>query len=506
MNQDVSDVIKALGEALKKPIPEALIKAWTQSATPTTGITAYDLEAPAKQLVPVLTPLRNEIPRVGGGVGTAVNWKAVTAINTNLLEIGVSEGNRGGVIAHTTTDNLAAYRGIGLEDNVTFEAEYAGQSFDDVKALAVMGLLNSMMIGEEIVLLGGNTSLALGTTPTPTLVGSATGGSLATAAAYSVICVAMAPAGYYSGSVSGGIRASVSRVSAGPLSNTDTYGGGSARKSANATVAVPTGAVGSITASVTPVNGAVGYAWFWAATAGSELLGAITTLNSVKITATATGTQTAASLPTADNSKNALVFDGLLTQIFTSGSNSYIKVMGNGTAGVGLALTSDSAGGIVEIDDALQSFWDNYRLSPDTIWLNSREQKDLTKKIMSAPSTAAQRFVFDVKQGNIMGGSLALSYLNKFGISAGNEYGQGKEIPFKIHPNMPPGTMMFTTKKLPYKLNNISNVVQVKTRRDYYQLEWPLISRKYEYGVYADEVLQNYFPPAFGVITNIGTG
>ena len=34
-------------------------------------------------------------------------------------------------------------------------------------------------------------------------------------------------------------------------------------------------------------------------------------------------------------------------------------------------------------------------------------------------------------------------------------------------------------------------------------IEWPLRTRKYEYGVYADELLQNYFPPAFGILKNI---
>jgi hypothetical protein len=44
------------------------------------------------------------------------------------------------------------------------------------------------------------------------------------------------------------------------------------------------------------------------------------------------------------------------------------------------------------------------------------------------------------------------------------------------------------------------------TRRDYYQIEWPVKARRYEYGVYFDGVLQNYFPPAFGILTNIGNG
>ncbi|MGH6851727.1 MAG: hypothetical protein ACREDJ_00710, partial [Methylocella sp.] len=74
------------------------------------------------------------------------------------------------------------------------------------------------------------------------------------------------------------------------------------------------------------------------------------------------------------------------------------------------------------------------------------------------------------------------------------------------HPNMPAGTILMTTKMLPYPLAGVGNVVQIRTRQDYYQIEWPLVTRKYEYGVYADEVLQNYFPPSLALITNIGNG
>lgn len=498
----MQEILSAIAKAQKAPLPEALLKSWVQSASATSGLTAYDLEAGAKHLFPDLTPLRNTTPRVGGGVGTAVNWRAVTGINTNLMEIGVSEGNRGGIMAHTTADYTAIYKGIGLEDNVTFEAEYAGRTFEDVYAEAARDLLTATMIAEERVILGGNTSLALGTTPTPALAASASGGTLATAT-YSVICVALSYNGYLTGSIANGIRANVVRTNAD--GSTDTYGGGAAQKSTNATIAV-TGPTGSITATCNAsnggVNGALGYAWFWGA-AGSEVLGAITTLNSVIITAAAAGTQTAASLPAADWSRNQLIFDGYLTQSFVPGSNAYILRMPTGTAGVGTWLTADGGGGITEFNTVLQAMWDNYKISPDEIWISSQTQKGLQKLIMTAGSSAAQRFVFNVEQGKITGGSIALSYLNPFGMPSAAGYGQGKEIPILIHPDMPPGTIWFRTKSLPYKLNNVPNVAQVKTRQEYYQLEWPLRSRKREYGVYADEVLQCYFPPSYAVITNL---
>jgi hypothetical protein len=89
------------------------------------------------------------------------------------------------------------------------------------------------------------------------------------------------------------------------------------------------------------------------------------------------------------------------------------------------------------------------------------------------------------------------SYLNKI---------TNTKVTIKVHPTMPPGTLFFQTSNgnMPYKLSGIDNIAQIRTRKEYYQMEWPLRTRKYEYGVYADEVLQNYFPPAFGVLTNIG--
>jgi hypothetical protein len=79
-------------------------------------------------------------------------------------------------------------------------------------------------------------------------------------------------------------------------------------------------------------------------------------------------------------------------------------------------------------------------------------------------------------------------------------------VKLRVHPDQPAGTLLFTTKELPYPLSGVGNVFQIKTRKEYYQLEWPLRSRKYEYGVYADEVLQHYAPFSLGVITNIGNG
>ena len=493
---DITDKSLELAKAsLENPIgaDDPLAKAITQSNSATTGLTAYDLAPTAYTLYPVLTPLRNAIPRDMGGEGIQSNWKAVTGINVNGMDVGVSEGNRGGIANIQVTDYNAVYRSIGLESYTTYEAQRAARGLADARAVDSTSLLRSLMIGEEKVILGGNNSLALGTTPTPTLVGSTTGGTLA-AATWSVICVALAHAGLLTASVANGIRGAVTRTNAD--GSNDTYGGGSAAKSTNQT-ATTTGATGSISATVTAVPGAMGYAWFWGA-AGAEVLGAVTTINSTVITAAAAGTQTAASL-SGDNSRNQLVFDGIITQVYKTGAG-YQSTQPTGTAGTGTPLTSDGAGGIYEIDIALKWFWDNFRVSPTAIWVNSQEQMNITKKVLAGNSNAAQRFVLNVEQGNIKGGDLVRSYLNKFAMDG------AQEIPIKLHPNMPAGSIMFDTDILNYSLADVPGVKRIRGRADYHQIDWAQKSRKFEYGVYADEVLQIFTPFAFGMISNIANG
>lgn len=494
---NTNETLALLKEALAKADADLpLNKAFTQSASATSGLTAYDLEAPAKTLYPVLTPLRNQTPRVSGKGGIQANWRAITGINTGNLSAGVSEGNRGAVITTTTADYLAAYKGLGLEDYVTFEADYAAQGFDDVKARATQGLLRSLMIQEEKCILWGNTSLALGTTPTPTLSTATTGGTL-TNQTWSVICVALTAEGYTLSSVTGGLPLSATRTNAD--ASTDSVNQGTAIKSTAATQAT-TGTTSTISATVTAVRGAVAYAWFWGL-GGSELLGAITTINSVKITAAATGTQNASAGFTADKSRNGLIFDGYLTFASTSGNNGYYSAQATGTAGTGTPLTAGTDGTITEFDTALQYFWDTYRLSPTCIWVSSQEMGYLRRKVLTGAAAAAQRFTFNVNQQGIVGGTTVKGYINPFTMTA-----DGEEIPIRLHPNMPAGTILFTTDQLPYPLSNVTNVSQIRTRQEYYSLEWPRKSRKYEYGVYCDEVLQVFAPFAYGVITNIAAG
>jgi len=511
-----ADKLNASWDALRKApgngYPPELLKAINQA----TGLVWYDLEPYAKLLFPVITPLRNRIPRVGAEGGTATHWISVTGININKVSIALGEGQRGGSVTTQVVNNTAQYKSWGLDDSVTWQADFAAKNLDDAKQLAVDNLLRAVMIGEEAMIIGGNADVQLGTTPTPTVAGAGTGGTLQSQT-LSVVCVALAFDAY--NSVGGNNAAPGNNIIVPAVvtrSNTDgsslIFGGGSAQKSANATVVLTSSGgnppyTASASASVVAVKGAVGYAWFWGP-AGSELLGAVTSINSVAITALATaGNQQASSMPASDNSTNIYLCDGLISQVTTPGSNSYYAAMPTGVAGTGTPLTSDSAGGVVEINTALKSFWDNFRLAPDMMLVNSQELQNITNKVIAGGGAPLFRFVSDSKDGDgglsnhqVVAGAVVGSYLNRFTMSG------GQLMQVLLHPNVPPGTIIFYSSKLPYPLSNVRNLLQFKMRRDYYQIEWPVVKPSYDFSVFADGVLQNYFPPGFGIITNIANG
>lgn len=500
-SQETLDLLKTAQSA-----PMDIAKSFIQPNAPTEGLQAYNLEAPSKKLYPILTPLRNSIARVSGGYATQANWKAITNINVGNQRAGISEGQRGGVIEHDTKEYFASFRGFGLEDNVTFEATYASKNFEDVKALAVTQLLEATMVQEERLILGGNTSVNMGTTPTPTLVAGGSG-ELAEAT-YSVICVALGiqayldtvgvnngSSGQYFNADYAIVPSRITRTNADGTSNT--FGGGSARKSASATVAT-TGATGSIKASVSAVKGAVGYAWFMGV-AGSEKLVACTSINSVVINKVAgSSAQLASTLVDSDNSTSQLDFDGLFYQAVKDGSNAYIKQMPNGVAGVGTPLTSDGAGGIAEFEEAFIHFYNRYRIGKFTIHVSSQELVNITKKIIGNSGAPLLRLTTDASNPSaIQAGLVVGDYLNKV---------TGDMCSIKVHPNLPAGTIFFMAETLPYKMGNVGNTCQMLMRQDYYQLEWALKTRRYEYGVYADGVLQHYAPFSMGIISNIANG
>jgi hypothetical protein len=105
-----------------------------------TGLTAYDLQAPAKNLYPVNTPIRNSLPRTPG-IGPATNWRAVTGITGSGFDAmgWVPEGQRAGAMSITVSlRKSASYRTLGDEEAITYEAVNAARGYEDIRATSTV--------------------------------------------------------------------------------------------------------------------------------------------------------------------------------------------------------------------------------------------------------------------------------------------------------------------------------------------------------------------------------
>jgi hypothetical protein len=478
------------------------------------GTNFFDLDPVLHTFVPFVTTLVDELPRVSkeGAAGIQANFRAIVDVDVNGAYAGVSEGNRGEVLATRTAEFFSPYRGIGLENSQTFENKYASDGYVDVKATAINNTLRMLRVEEDRMLLGGNTTMDLGTAgvcPTPTVANNATAGTvLAGSGTLSVKCVAIGfrasqkIAGWNSGNtgksyVLGAIDpndiALFTKTNAD--GTTDTVKGGVSKVSAAGTCTID-GSHTSATAYVTPVPGAFKYAWYWG-TSGSEYLGAVTSVNSVAILADAATSIAVGANLASNNSRCDLDFDGLLTLALTSGSGAYIKALETGTLGTGTKLSSDSAGGIVQINELFQDRFELYRLHVDQLWVGPKMADDMSKVAISNGGAPLVRYNMDgANPGQVQAGLMIGSILNRF---------TQQLTQIKVHPNMPDGAILSRTKEfsVPYPLPNVAQMERVVMRKSYHAIEWPLKTRKWEYGVYADETLQHFFPPALGVIYNI---
>ena len=139
----------------------------------------------------------------------------------------------------------------------------------------------------------------------------------------------------------------------------------------------------------------------------------------------------------------------------------------------------------------------------DSPWIERSPQDKL--KVLSNASGPLLRYEVSGDGANpydLAAAGAVSFYFNPFTLNG------GLKIPVRIHPRVPPGTVIGFAENLPiqYQSNEVPNVAEVKTRQDYYQIDWPVVTRQRQVGVYAEEVLAIYAPFAMGVITNIANG
>jgi hypothetical protein len=463
---DTLVICKAATDAVRDgaAIPTDLTKTITLS----NGIYGVDLSGPARNLFPTITPLANMLGRnVRKNAANGLQFKqilAITGSGYNFFGF-VPEGQRAGRMNYTTVAQNIGYATIGEEDRVTEEAQSASEGFEDILSTAALRVLLKARMKEEAALLCGNKSMPLGTTPTPVATASGSGATLP-AATYSVICVALTQMGYLNSSLTAGVA--TSQTVTGADGQTFAISGGSANKSVAASQAATLGQ--TLFASVAPVNGAVAYAWF------------------------------------VGVSSDPKAFDGYMTTTAVNGlaGNALVVTLANGVAGTGTQLTSNGAGGVTEVDALLKNAWDQYRISFGVIYVSSQELKSITKLTMQSTTNSALRYNVSADSGgnvgfDIVAGGIVAWYANPYSVDGVSK------VPIKIHPNLAPGTILFTAATLPpwYISSETPVVAEIIVRKDWNVRDWVQVTRSQDMGVYAQEALAIYAPFASAIICNI---
>jgi hypothetical protein len=503
--------------------PDGMKKAG--GVTSSLGYNFYDLRAPVELSYPVNVPFRNSLPRIGrvnDGYGVAAHWQATR--NPGILYAGVSEGQRAATATPDDNAYIATYKELGVERAVTFTAEFAGEGYADNLADEHLRGLHELWLQEEgLMLLGnsgtstGNNGFQLGTAATPTLVATAATAAYPAASAgfpaatnVSVACVYLtgmgnpANAQYGYGTfptVANGLTPTYQRTNADGSKNT--INGGISVISAMSTVVATSSGNRNITASV-PVGtkGVFGYAWYVdiadasTGNVANAYLYAITQFPTVVINGAPAGTQNGSALGTTDYSAQPLDFDGLLTYVASTPGATWTDLGG-------ASLTSSKNGRVVEIETILQSIFTQYQAGIDAIW-GSADAVTALDQAVRYSGTGASGFQFITTrdgQGNLLGGFLVSGYQSRYAVA--NPTG-ANVISIHIHPMIPPGTLFFDCATNPYPHSRAPFTRGMLVQRDYYSIEWPIVTRNWTFGTYVHEVLAHHFPWISAVLTGIG--
>ena len=490
--QTVDAVRMALSSGRAVPgDPGVLAKATTQGWSIATGTVGLLLEAPAANLFPVLSPIRNWMSRHGAPNGaTAVQWRAITAINASGLKAGVPDGLRNQVVTTSERDRQQAFKSFGLDDFVTYDAQDTAQGFMDLRAEATANLLAAVMVEEEKLILGGNVT-KIGAPASLSFADTEpdTAGSLTPSNTYYYGVSALTLYGFLN-AASG--RNTV--TSADSLDETDTVTG------SHQCTASGAGSTATLI-SWPAVRGAVAYNIFACKTNSTKRF--VATVTVPRFVMSEDPPLTGNTVNSSDETADALSFDGLIPQIQANAGSQYHDPTSLYNGGgyfidlKGAPLSADSANGVNEMDAMLKNLWDTARIGPTRIYVNSQEAESLGKLITTGGSgIGTVRWNQTLNpDGGVTGGLVADSYRNK--------YTAPRIIPIEIHPYLAPGSILALSERLPFPRTNVPTPFQLEVLREYTSYDWANVQRKWEFGVYGRECLKVYFPAGCGAMVGI---
>ena len=441
-----------------------LFKAATSGITSSTGIKGVDLSN-LISLIPVVTPLRDSLARTGPEMGSDLaQWEVLLNVNNTQPKPSVAFDAAGPIAQVSKITVQAAYEPVAMGYTVFRDAMARARGYANVQAIAIYNAMNQWKIGEDKLSFGAQ-NFALARPAAPTVTQSDTGGSIAASTNTFVAVAARTGSGYY-------------------YCNGDGAGAGngnSRANSGNVTTSTVAAATHSVSASIPSVIGAVCYDWFQSANGTTWFYYTTTTVPSVTMTSTIVANQTppTTTLPdlsttvptistTADNgSAGTNEFNGLLATItgdYVDGS--VIVQHGSGLSSGATLIDAAgsqftvSGGGIQQLDNFNKQYYNATKLGPSEYKVSSQEANSLSAIVLNNPGAVTYLTMDDAQgRGQIVAGGRVGSYVNRI---------TGEQIPIRVYPHIPPGTMTPVRDSVPYPNADISRVMEMRCLDDLY--------------------------------------
>jgi hypothetical protein len=470
-----ADATASLQNALasQRTAMDSINKEITLTNPLSSSFAAFDLEAPAKLLTPRPTPLRNRIPRKKGvgtshrvkrilgytGTGTGgvgQTWPGITQTTTTAF--GSINFERGPQITYAADDLILPYNSYSLSDAVSFDANFSGLGYQDLRQLSSTSTLYATMLMEERMMLmaRGTASGYSGTmaAPTFTLASPVASGSQ----------VALANTTYYVNvTTDAGISAN---------------GFGESILGTEANTAVASGDVLTITVS-TPVVGALGYNIYVGTATGAANLtyqGTLKGTGTFTIQgATAQGLTgnnapfttngAAASRAATNTSAYSTGYDGILPTVL--GPNTGFNNAINGT------FSTSNPG--AEYQTVFANLYQNVKADPDVVLMNGNDRKQLSDAIKNGSTANYRLTINDPGTSGTTYGSIVTGLQNEV---------TGKAVDIMVHPWLNSGVSPVLSFTLPIPDTEVSDVWANFMVQDYMGIQWPVTQFQYEFSTY----------------------
>lgn len=483
-----------------KGVEADLAKEWLSNSPLSSGLVAYDLQAPAKYLVPRTTPLVNRTPRTTQGVGTTARFKQILGVSNSgtggvadispFFNSETASATSGGVsglrrppnISYAAADQAIIFQEQGLTDIVSMKAFYQSQGYENLRQLSQTALLWATKVGEEKSLLYSR--------------GTATGfdGAIAAPTAVAFAANSTPPAG------TTGNTANIANLFGYVQANS---GRG---QSVNSTVATTTtlSAVTSKTSVMTWTDstGALGYTVYLGTTTGiaNAFFAGTTSTNSFTPSFTGGGTggvpSTGAQPSASDTSADANGYDGYLTVLSNPAVAGYVSRI-NGV------LSTTNPG--VEFQNAFQALYNNAGPSggqslladPNVVWIYAGGRVALSDALKTNPTGVGYRLTIDNELANtgVRLGSIVNGLVNEV---------TGSMVDLEVHPYMPKGCAIVHSETLPIPDSEVSSTVEVRNVVDYTAIEWAPIQMSWDQSTYMLGAPLFYAPIFSGTVLGIG--